>query len=70
MNLQTALILIMKLLDVLVASLNLAPHVMRRYQVRRGIVDRMIAENREPTIEEWKMLDLELEEITERIEKS
>jgi len=30
----------------------------------------MIAENREPTIEEWKMLDLELEEITERIEKS
>lgn len=66
MNPATAL-LILRVLDMLVAGLELAPALKRRASGATARIKVMIEEDRDPTPEEWDELLVETDNLTDSI---
>lgn len=63
MNAQTAL-LIVRVLDILIAGLDLVPALRERASASTARIRRMIEEDRAPTDAEWAELLAETDELT------
>ncbi len=57
---MTSALAILRLLDLVVAGLTIAPVVMARYRHHRALIENMIEEDRDPTEAEWDELNLSI----------
>ena len=55
--------LLFKLVDALLLGLTLAPEIMARFQRTKGLLERMVAEGRDPTPEETAEIDGEIDSL-------
>ena len=61
------LLMMLKLLDFVMAAANASPAILASYQKHKKTVETMIAENRDPTDEEWLALDNETNSLVNDI---
>lgn len=66
MNPTTAM-MILKLLDLLVLGINLAPEIKRSFLENKSKIQKMIEEERNPTIDEWDTLISDIRRNTEEL---
>ncbi len=59
---MTSALAILRLLDLVVAGLTIAPAVMARYRRHRALIENMIEEGRDPTQAEWDELNLSIDQ--------
>ena len=67
---SSELMLILKLIDMVALGLQLAPNVKDRFEKTRSLVEKMVAEGRDPTPDELAALDAETGDLIGRIERS
>lgn len=55
--------LVLKLVDLLVIAIKVAPNVYAQYQETRHKISLMIQEGRDPTPAEWEQLNAEIDKL-------
>lgn len=58
----------LKLIDVAAGAIQWRATDKERYETYRGMVEKMVTENRQPTPEEWAVLFGDMNDLTRRIE--
>jgi len=64
---SAAILIVLKLIDILTFAWKVAPEVKEEYRKVRDKVEQMVREQRDPTPKEWEQLNAETERLTKLI---
>lgn len=69
MDAMNILLIILRLINLVLAVVPYGQKILAEYSTLRAMIEKTVAENRNPSIEEWKELDKKFEDLHEKAKR-